>query len=52
MCRRGRCKAVGEGAAGGYVRPRSTRVCWRSRVLVGPAAACWSELKMLQRGQW
>ena len=26
MCRRGRCKAVGEGAASGYVRTRPTRV--------------------------
>ena len=51
MSRRGRRKAVSEGAAGGYVRPRPIRVWWRSRVLVGPAAACWAELKMLQRGQ-
>ena len=47
MSRRGRRKAVSEGAAGGYVRPRPIRVWWRSRVLVGPAAACWAELKML-----
>ena len=52
MCRRGRRRAVGEGAAGGYVRPRPTMVWWRSKVLVGPAAVCWSKLKMLQGGQW
>ena len=51
MSRRGRRKAVGKGAASGYVRPRPTRVWWRSRVLVGPAATCWAERKMLQRGQ-
>ena len=52
MCRRGRRRAVGGRAAGGYVRPRLTRAWWRSKVLVGPEAACWSELKMLQRVQW
>ena len=41
MSCRGRRKAVGEGTASGYVRPRPTRVKWRSRVLVGPAA-CWA----------
>ena len=40
MCRRGRRRAVGEGAAGGYVRPRPTMVWWRSKLFVGPVAAC------------